>query len=102
MENIIEGMKYCGRKARNLFRPSNLGAKNREHYQKTYVFASHTSKNNQIAMLTLAAALYGLTEAPATGPALVPPWGIWVVFARARTAHHIDKKDTATAKPTEI
>jgi hypothetical protein len=102
MENIIEGMKYCGRKARNLLRPSNLGAKNREFYQKTYVFASHTSNDNQIAMLTLAAALYGLTEAPVTGPALLPPWGIWVVFARARTAHHIDKKDTATAKPTEI
>jgi hypothetical protein len=52
-------------------------------------------------MLALAAALYGLTGEPATGPALLAPWGIWVVFARAWTAHHIDKKETATAKPTE-
>jgi hypothetical protein len=52
-------------------------------------------------MLALAAALYGLTGEPATGPALLAPWGIWVVFARAWTAHNIDKKETATAKPTE-
>lgn len=102
MENIIDGMKYCGRKARNLPRPSGFRAENRKLYERTYVFASHTSNDNQTAMLTLAAALYGLTGAPVTGPGLFPPWGIWVVFARARTAHHIDKKDIATAKPTEI
>jgi hypothetical protein len=76
MENIIEGMKYCGRKARNLLHLSILGAYSREFDQQAYVFASHTSNDNQIAMLALAAALYGLTGEPATGPALLAPWGI--------------------------
>jgi hypothetical protein len=64
----------------------------------TDVLASHTSKNSQIAMLTLAAALYGLTRVPGTGPFLLPEGGIWVVLARARTAHHMANKDMAAAR----
>jgi hypothetical protein len=65
------------------------------------VFANHTSKNSQIAMLTLAAALYGLTWAPGTGPLLLVSLEIWVVLARARTAHHIASSDSAAAKQTK-
>lgn len=42
----------------------------------TDVLASHTSKKNQNAMLQLAAALYGLTTAPGTGPVAVGSFGI--------------------------
>ena len=48
----------------------------RQQETKTNVLASQTSKKSQIAMLTLAAALYGLTRAPGTGPPPLPAGGI--------------------------
>jgi hypothetical protein len=44
--------------------------------EETDVFASHTSKKSQKAMLQLAAALYGLTRAPGTGPFAVDTFGM--------------------------
>jgi hypothetical protein len=66
----------------------------------TDVLASHTSKKSQIAMLTLAAALYGLTRVPGTGPPALPAGGICVVLARALTAHHMASSDMAAARQT--
>ena len=66
----------------------------------TDVFASHTSKKNQNAIFVLAAALYGLTRAPGTGPFAVETFGMWVVFSRAFIAHHMAKSDMEAAKQT--
>jgi hypothetical protein len=64
----------------------------------TDVLATHTSKKNQIAIHTLAAALNGLTGAPGTGPLDLASLGMCVVLALARTAHHMASSDTAAAK----
>jgi hypothetical protein len=67
--------------------------------ERTNVLASQTSKKNQIAMLALAAALYGLISAPGTGcPLTVGTSEIWVVLARALTAHHMASNEIAAAR----
>jgi hypothetical protein len=64
------------------------------------VFASQTMKKNQIAMLTAAAALYGLIKAPGTGPFDFDSAVLCVVFSRALTEHHIASSDNAAARQT--
>jgi hypothetical protein len=57
----MEGKKYCGRYARNLY---HLLVRKVAHVkcEWTDVLISHTSKNSQTPILALAAALYdGLT-----------------------------------------
>lgn len=72
-----------------------------ENGERTDVLATQTSKKNQIAILALAAGLYGETSAPGTGPLALDTLEIWVVLARALTAHHIANSEIAAARQTK-
>jgi hypothetical protein len=63
------------------------------------VLISHTSKNSQMPMLALAAALYdGLSCARGTSPLVDVSTAIWVVFSWALTIHHMATNDTVVAR----
>jgi len=67
----------------------------------TYVLYNHNQKKNHTAKQALAAALYGTTWAPGTGPLLRCSAAIWVVFCRALMAVHINRSEMAAAKQTK-